>query len=188
MLNDTILNQLRAIVGPQNLHLGPAELLSYSYDGNFSQRPPDAVVTPGSTKEVAAVMTLAYDNDIPVVTRGAGTNLSGATIPLTAGLVVALTRMNKIVEIDHINTCAVVEAGVINGEFQALVESQGLFYPPDPSSLAQCTLGGNVGCCAGGPRCLKYGVTKDYVLGLTVVLPTGKVIKYGGKILKNVAG
>jgi glycolate oxidase len=188
MLNNALLNELRRIVGPQNVHLGPAELLAYSYDGNFSQRPPDAVVTPASTEEVSQVVKLAYEAGVPIVTRGAGTNLSGATIPLTAGLVIALTRMNRIVEIDEVNTCAVVEAGVINGEFQARVESMGWFYPPDPSSLAQCTLGGNVACCSGGPRCLKYGVTKDYVLGLTVVLCDGRVLKLGGKLMKNVTG
>ncbi|MBI2888099.1 MAG: FAD-binding protein [Chloroflexi bacterium] len=188
MLTDSQLSQIRAIVGAENVHGGPAELIAYSYDGTFEQHPPDVAVTPASTEEVAAVMRFAYQEEIPVVTRGAGTNLSGGTIPLTGGIVLALTRMNRIIEIDHVNTCAVVEAGVVNGEFQARVESEGLFYPPDPSSLAQSTLGGNVACCAGGPRCLKYGVTKDYVLGMTVVLSSGEVLEWGGKLFKNVTG
>ena len=188
MLTETQLNQLRAIVGPQNVHSAPAELIAYSYDGTHPQHPPEVAVTPATTEEVAAVMRFAYQEGIPIIGRGGGTSLSGGAIPLTGGLVLALTRMNRILEIDHVNTCAVVEAGVINGEFQARVESEGLFYPPDPSSLAQCTLGGNVACCAGGPRCLKYGVTKDYVLGLTVVLANGEVLEWGGKLFKNVTG
>ena len=188
MLAEPLIAELRAIVGPENVHSGPAELIAYSIDGTFEQHPPDVAVTPVSTEEVSRIMRLANREGIPVVTRGAGTNLSGATIPLTGGIVLALTRMNRILEIDHVNSCAVVEAGVVNGEFQARVESEGLFYPPDPSSLAQCTLGGNVACCAGGPRCLKYGVTKDYVLGLTVVLANGEVLEWGGKLFKNVTG
>ena len=134
------------------------------------------------------MLRIAHREGLPVITRGAGTNLSGATIPLTGGIVLALTRMNRILEVDHLNGCAVVEPGVVNGEFQAQVESEGLFYPPDPSSMAQSTLGGNVACCAGGPHCLKYGVTKDYVLGLTVVLADGRVMQLGGKLYKNVTG
>ncbi len=188
MLTQPQLDRLRAIVGPQHVLAGPAELLSYSYDASVPQHLPDVAVTPATTEEVAAVMGFAYEQGIPVTSRGAGTSLSGGTIPLTGGIVLALTRLNRIIEIDHVNTCAVVEAGVINGELQAQVEREGLFYPPDPSSLAQCTIGGNVACCSGGPRCLKYGVTKDYVLGMTVVLADGRVLEWGGKLFKNVTG
>ncbi len=188
MLPESLVDELRSIVGPSNVHGAPSELIAYSYDATFAQHPPDIAVTPGSTAEVASVMRLANREEVPVITRGAGTNLSGGTIPLSGGIVLALTRMNRILEIDHVNTCAVVEAGVINGEFQARVEAEGLFYPPDPSSLAQCTLGGNIACCSGGPRCLKYGVTKDYVQGLTIVLASGEVLEWGGKLHKNVTG
>ena len=188
MLTEPILNELRAIVGRENVHTGPAERIAYSYDATFPQHPPDVAVTPASTAEVSAVMKVAHRAGIPVISRGAGTSLAGGVIPLTGGIILALTRMSRIIEIDHVNTCAVVEAGVVNGELQARVESEGLFYPPDPSSLAQSTLGGNVSCCAGGPRCLKYGVTKDYVQGLTIVLADGRVIEWGGKLMKNVTG
>lgn len=188
MLSPSVIAELQSIVGPTNVLGAPSELIAYSYDATFQQHPPDIAVTPTSTEEVAAVMKLANREGLPVITRGAGTNLSGATIPLSGGIVLALTRMNRIIEIDHVNTCAVVEAGVINGELQARVESEGLFYPPDPSSLAQCTLGGNIACCSGGPRCLKYGVTKDYVQGLTIVLANGEVLEWGGKLHKNVTG
>ena len=127
MLAEAILRELRSIVGATNVHGAPSEIIAYSYDATFQQHPPDVAVTPGSTQEVAGVMRLAHREGIPVITRGAGTNLAGATIPLTGGIVMALTRMNRIIEIDHVNTCAVVEAGVINAEFQARVESEGLF-------------------------------------------------------------
>ncbi len=188
MLTETQLNHLRAIVGPQHVHSAPSALTAYSYDGTHPQHPPDVAVTPATTEEVSAVMRFAYQEGIPIIGRGGGTSLSGGAIPLTGGLVLALTRMNRILEIDHVNTCAVVEAGVINGEFQARVESEGLSCPPGPSSLAQRTLGGNAACCAGGPRCLKYGVTKDYVLGLTVVLADGEVLEWGGKLFKKKRG
>ena len=187
-LPDPILAELRAIVGGGHVHSGPAELIAYSYDGTFQQRPPDVVVTPATTEEVAGVLRLANCEGLPVITRGAGTNLAGETIPLTGGIVLALTRMNRILEIDVVNGCAVVEPGVVTGDFQTAVEAQGLFYPPDPSSLAQSTIGGNVACCAGGPRCLKYGVTKDYVLGITAVLADGSIMSWGGKVYKNVTG
>ena len=188
MLTEPVINELRSIVGRENVHAGPAELVAYSFDATFPQHLPDVVVTPASTEEVSRIMKLAHREGLPIISRGAGTSLSGGVIPLTGGIVMALTRMNRILEIDHVNSCAVVEAGVINGEFQARVEQEGLFYPPDPSSLAQCTLGGNVACCAGGPRCLKYGVTRDYVLGLTIVLADGQVLEWGGKLMKNVTG
>ncbi|MBI4307417.1 MAG: FAD-binding protein, partial [Chloroflexi bacterium] len=188
MLNDRILQDLRAIVGEEYVRAGTAQLIAYSYDATFQQAPPDAVVLPRTTEQVAAVLRLANREGIPVIPRGAGTSLSGGTIPLTGGAVLALTRMNDIKEIDRANTCAVVEPGVVTATFQAAVEKVGLFYPPDPASLNQSTLGGNVACNAGGPRCLKYGVTRDYVLGLTVVLADGRVLRLGGKTIKNVSG
>ncbi|MGI8550461.1 MAG: FAD-binding oxidoreductase [Dehalococcoidia bacterium] len=188
-MNRTDLVQaLESIVGPAQVHAKPAELFAYSFDGTFQQELPDVAVTPGCTTEVAAVLELADRQHLPLIPRGAGTSLSGGTIPIGGGIVLSLARMNQIVEIDRVNTRARVESGVITGEFQAAVEKLGLFYPPDPASLNQSTLGGNVACNAGGPRCLKYGVTKDYVLGMTVVLAGGRVLRLGGKLLKNVTG
>jgi glycolate oxidase len=183
-----ILRELESISGAVQVHAGPAELFAYSYDGTFQQARPDYVVTPATTDEVSALLGLADREGLSVIPRGAGTSLSGGTIPVGGGLVISLARMNQILEIDRANTLARVQAGVVTGEFQAAVEQRGLFYPPDPASLNQSTLGGNVACNAGGPRCLKYGVTKDYVLGMTVVLADGKVLRLGGKLMKNVTG
>lgn len=188
MLEPRIVAALRAIVGPPHVHIGPAELIAYSYDGTFQQFPPDVAVTPANTAEVAAILALASQENLPIIPRGAGTNLAGATVPIGGGLVLSLARMNRILDIDPVNAAAVVEPGVVTAQLQAAVEKVGLFYPPDPSSLNQSTLGGNVACNAGGPRCLKYGVTKDYVLGMTVVLASGDVLRCGGKLLKNVTG
>jgi glycolate oxidase len=182
------LGELETIAGASQVHSGPAELFAYSYDGTFQQARPDFVVTPASTDEVSALLALADRENLAVIPRGAGTSLSGGTIPVEGGLVVGLARMNQILEIDRANTLARVQAGVVTGEFQSAVEQRGLFYPPDPASLNQSTLGGNVACNAGGPRCLKYGVTKDYVLGMTVVLADGRVLRLGGKLMKNVTG
>jgi glycolate oxidase len=145
-------------------------------------------VTPGSTEEVVAVLRLADRHGIPVHTRGAATSLSGGAVPIGGGLVLALPRMNRILEIDPGDSVAVAQPGVITADLQRAVEARGLFYPPDPASLNQSTIGGNVACNAGGPRCLKYGVTADYVLGMTVVLIDGAVLKLGGRTVKNVTG
>jgi glycolate oxidase len=149
---------------------------------------PDLVVTPKSTEEVAAILKLAHEHGIPVTPRGAGTGLSGGALPVHGGIVLSLEKMNRIMEIDEKNLCAVVQPGVITEEFQNAVEARGLFYPPDPASRGSCMLGGNVAECSGGPRAVKYGVTKDYVLGVEAVLPTGEIIRHGGKLLKNVTG
>jgi glycolate oxidase len=134
------------------------------------------------------VVTLAAAERIPVVSRGMGSGLAAASVPFQGGIVLAMTRMNRILEIDTVNAIAHVEAGVVTADLQTEVEKLGLFYPPDPSSIRHSTLGGNIACNAGGPRCLKYGVTGDYVLGLTVVLADGRVLKTGGKLIKDVVG
>jgi glycolate oxidase len=188
VLTEAIVNELRAIVGEEGIHIGPAERLAYSYDGTFQQHIPDIAVSPQSTDEVSRVVQVAARERIPVVSRGAGTSLTGGTIPVGGGLVLNLARMNRILEIDTVNTVAVVEAGCVTAKLQAAVEKQGLFYPPDPASLNQSSIGGNAACNAGGPRCLKYGVTKDYIVGMTVVLADGRVVRLGGKLMKNVTG
>jgi len=134
------------------------------------------------------VMKLAYEHGVPVTPRGAGTGLSGGALPVHGGIVLSTRGMNRILEIDRNNLMAVVEPGVITQELQEAVEAVGLFYPPDPASRGSCFLGGNLAECSGGPRAVKYGVTKDYVLGIEAVLPTGEIIRHGGKLLKNVTG
>jgi glycolate oxidase len=162
--------------------------IAYSYDGTFAQSLPDVVALPESTEEVAAVVRVAAEQRVPVVPRGMASGLAAAAVPFGGGIALSLTRMNRILELDEENRTVRVEAGIVTADLQAEVEKRGLFYPPDPSSNQHSTIGGNVACDAGGPRCLKYGVTGDYVLGLTVVLPDGRVLLTGGKPIKNVVG
>jgi len=182
------LREFAAIVGDGYVHDAPSEIIAYSYDGTFQQRRPDLVVSPGSTEDVAAVVKIAAREGLPIIARGASSGLAGGTIAEHGGLILNLARMDRIVEIDTANVCAVVEAGAITLQLQEAVEKVGLFYPPDPASSRQSTLGGNVACNSGGPRCLKYGVTRDYVTGLTVVLASGEIVKFGGKLSKNATG
>ncbi|MGW8193215.1 MAG: FAD-binding oxidoreductase, partial [Desulforhopalus sp.] len=149
---------------------------------------PDVVVYVKTTDEVSRVVKLANRWKIPLLPRGAGSGFTGGTLPVRGGIVMVLTRMDSILEIDTENLTAEVEPGVVTADLQRRVEKLGLFYPPDPASKEFSTLGGNVAECAGGPRCVKYGVTKDYVLGLELVTPTGDIIRTGGKTLKNVVG
>ncbi len=149
---------------------------------------PEVVVVPETTEQVSAVMEIANRHRVPVTPRGAGTGLSGGALPVRGGIVLAMKRFNRILEIDTENLMAVVEPGVITQVFQEAVEEHGLLYPPDPSSRGSCFMGGNLAECAGGPRAVKYGVTKDYILGVEAVLPTGEIIRHGGKLLKNVTG
>jgi glycolate oxidase len=183
-----IIRELEQIVGAKNVLTSPEDLVSYSYDGTFAEHRPDVVVQPATTEEVSRVVALANREGIAVVPRGMATGLAAASIPFGGGMALSLIRMNRILEIDQDNMTATAETGVVTAHLQAEVEKLGLFYPPDPSSVRQSTLGGNVACNAGGPRCLKYGITGDYVLGLTVVLADGRVIHTGGKAIKNVTG
>lgn len=183
-----ILNDFENIVGPQNIRRGPAQRVAYSFDGTFQQRMPEAVLLPKTTEEVSRILSLANKTETTITTRGAGTSLSGGAIPSVEGLVLDLAQMNAIHEIDTRNSVAVAQPGVITSDLHHAVEEKGLFYPPDPASLQQCTIGGNVACNSGGPRCLKYGVTKDFVLGMTVVLANGSILNLGGKLVKNVTG
>ena len=182
MLDATMRRQLADIVGAEHVLDRPDELLAYSYDATpLFQAKPDAVVRPASRDEVAAVMKLCHEHRIPVVTRGSGTNLSASTTPVGGGIVLNMTRMNRIVEIDAENLTCTVEPGVLTAAVHRAVEAQGLFYPPDPGSMHISTIGGNIAQGAGGLRGLKYGVTRDYVMGLELVLPTGEVLETGGK-------
>jgi len=175
-------------VGDEAVRDGPSELLAYSYDGTFQQAMPMAVAMVRATEQVSAILRVASQEGIPVVARGTSTGLAGGSIPPNGAIVLNLARMRAIREVDAADGVAVVEAGVITGDLHQAVERTGFFYPPDPASLRQCTIGGNLACNAGGPRCLKYGVTRDYVRGLTVVLADGTVVQAGGRTLKSSTG
>jgi glycolate oxidase len=162
--------------------------MCYSYDATNQKFLPEAVVFPHSPKQISQIMLLANRYRFPVIPRGSGSGFVGGSLPVEGGLVLALAKMNRIIKIEPKNLTAVVEPGTVTGTFQQEVERLGLFYPPDPASLKFSTMGGNVAVCAGGPRCVKYGVTKNYVLGLEVVLPTGEIIKTGVQTLKGVVG
>lgn len=188
-MNTEVLNELRSIVGPDWCLDSPADLTTYSYDATPRYRNlPDAVVLPASTEEVAAIMKVAYKHRIPIVPRGSGSGLSAGSVPLKGGIVLALNRMDKIKEIDQENMTVTFEPGVITAHLHQAVEAVGLFYPPDPGSMATSTLGGNIAEGAGGLRGLKYGVTKDYIIGLEAVLPDGQILRCGGKNAKDVTG
>lgn len=188
MLNETILSELRAVTGEENLLTSPEARVCYSFDGTFQEALPDAIASPQTTDQVSGILKICNRERVAVITRGMGSGLAAATVPFGGGLVLNMVRMNHILEIDRANMMARVEAGVITADFQAEVEKLGLFYPPDPSSIRHSTMGGNVACNAGGPRCLKYGVTGDYVKGLRVVLADGRILWTGGKPIKNATG
>ncbi|MDI7259112.1 MAG: FAD-linked oxidase C-terminal domain-containing protein [Thermodesulfobacteriota bacterium] len=187
-LDKGLIKQITAICGKENTFSSREDLICYSYDATNLETLPDLVVFPKTTSQISEILRLANDHLIPVIPRGMGTGFSGGSIPVRGGVVLAMTRFNRVIEIDTENMIAVVEPGVVTGDFQKQVEKLGLFYPPDPASALYCTLGGNVAECAGGPRAVKYGVTKDYVLGMEVVLPTGEVVKTGVKTAKGVVG
>jgi glycolate oxidase len=189
MLKPDIARELRAIVGEKYVLDSFEECYSYSYDATpLYRHMPDGVVIPGNREEVQAIVRLCSRYEIPIVSRGSGTNLSAGTVPVHGGLVLVMTRMNRILEIDDENLTVTFQPGVITADLHKAVEAHGLFYPPDPGSMRISTLGGNIAECAGGLRGLKYGVTKDYIIGLEAVLPNGEVIRTGGKNAKDVAG
>ncbi|RPH60225.1 MAG: FAD-binding protein [Chloroflexi bacterium] len=188
-MDKQFIERLVKIIGKADVLSTPEDLAVYSYDGTFSESLPEVVVLPATTGQVSEVVKLAAETRTPIVARGMGSGLAAGSIPAAnGGIVVSLTRMNHILEIDTENATVRVEAGMVTAELQAAVEKIGLFYPPDPSSIRHSTIGGNIACNAGGPRCLKYGVTGDYVLGLTVVLADGRILKTGGKPIKDVTG
>ncbi len=182
-MDKRIRRALEKIVGRQNVLTEQADLLLYTYDSSTAEGQPDAVVFPESTEEVARVVRLCAERRIPFVPRGAGTNLSGGSVPLRGGVVIVLSRMNRVLEIDVDNLRAVVQPGVVNLDLQNVLAPHGLQFCPDPASQKVSTVGGNVAENAGGPHCLKYGVTVNHVTGLTVVMPSGEVRSFGGKAL-----
>jgi glycolate oxidase len=189
VLSQELVHDLAPIVGEGFLRLDEESRVAYGIDGTRQPgHPADVVVLPANTAEVSRIVRACVTRRVPFVPRGAGTGYTGGAVPLHGGVVISLERMNRILEIDEPNLVAVVEPNVINGDLQAAVEARGLFYPPDPASVAISAIGGNVAENAGGPRAFKYGTTKQYVLGLEAVLPTGEIIDTGGKVVKNVVG
>lgn len=188
-ISSDVVERLRRIVGPGNVLLDEESIEPYTHDETLGlAAKPDIVVKAASAGEVSQVMQVAQQEKIPVIPRGAGYGLSGGAVATQGGMVLSLEKMNRILEIDRENLMVTVEPGVITGDIHRAVEAVGLFYPPDPASLDSCTIGGNVAEGAGGPRAVKYGITKDYVCGLEAVLPSGEIITCGGKRVKDVAG
>jgi glycolate oxidase len=186
--SDSVYKKLQKISGQSNITKAKEELLCYSYDATGTSYFPDAVIFPGSEKEVSKIFNLASKEQFIVVPRGAGSGMTGGAVPVKGGVVLVTNRMNRILEIDENNFITRVQPGVIVSDLHNAVEEKKMFYPPDPASSSICTIGGNIGEGAGGPRAVKYGVTKDYVLGLRAVLPSGEVIQTGVKTAKGVAG
>ena len=187
-LNTKTYKKLKKITGGKRCSNSMEDRICYSYDAITKNYIPDAVVFPDNREEIAEILKLANNANFAVTPRGSGTGTTGGSIPVKGGVVIVLTGLNRILNIDTENFTAIVEPGVITGDLHKAVEDKGLFYPPDPSSSNFSTMGGNIAECAGGPRAVKYGVTKDYVIGLEAVLPTGEIIKTGVSTAKGVVG
>jgi glycolate oxidase len=181
LMRQVLIRQLEKLLGPSAVLHQPEDMLLYEYDGSPEKGRPDAVVFPSSTSEVSRIAKLAVEHDVPIVGRGAGTGLSGGALPRSGGLLVAFTRMNRILDLDFENQRAVVQPGVVNLDLTRAVEHAGLYFAPDPSSQKACTIGGNVAENAGGPHTLAYGVTTNHVTGLEFVLPDGQIARVGSR-------
>lgn len=183
------IEKIKEIVGSDNVFTEEETRNIYGSDETENFKfPPDVVVKPTDTQQVSNILKLTNENNIPVTPRGGGTGLSGGALPVYGGICLSMEKFNRIIEIDEKNFQAVVEPGVVTQTFQQELENRGLFYPPDPASRGSCMLGGNVAENSGGPHAVKYGVTKDYVLSIEAVLPTGEIISTGSRTLKNVSG
>jgi glycolate oxidase len=187
-LSMKLAEELQALLGREAVSAEATDLLTHSGDKWFASHPPDVVVYATSTDQVSRLLRFASEGKIPVTARGAGFGYVGSCVPARGGIALSLARMNRIKEISFADAIAVVEPGVITADLQMKAQEQRLFYPPDPASLKDCTIGGNVATNAGGPRCLKYGVTRNYVIGLEVVLANGEVLRTGGRVHKNKTG
>jgi glycolate oxidase len=187
-LKNSTFEKIEKIVGAEYCSRKKEDLACYSYDATANRYLPDAVVLPKDADEISGIVKLANSEGFYLIPRGSGSGMTGGSVAVMGGVVIVMTRLNRILEVDTDNLTAVVEPGVITGRFHREVEKLGLFYPPDPSSSEFSTLGGNLAECAGGPRAVKYGVTRDYVLGLKAVLPTGELIETGVKTAKGVVG
>lgn len=188
-ISGDVLSKFESIVGHTNIILNKEQRHEYSHDKTEDYSfMPDVVLKPGTTQEVSELLQLCNTHRIPVTPRGAGTGLSGGALPIRKGVVISMERFNKILNIDELNLQATVEPGVITEVFQNKVKEKGLFYPPDPASRGSCFLGGNLANNSGGPKAVKYGVTRDYVINMEVVLPTGEIIWTAANVLKNSTG
>jgi glycolate oxidase len=181
-------HDLSLVIDSQQILTSKEDRIAYSYDATRHQVYPLAVIKPKSTDQISELVKLANQYQIPITPRGSGTGLSGGAVPVKGGIALAFDGYDKVIDIDKTNLVAIVEPGLVTAQLQKLVEGRGLFYPPDPSSAKVSTIGGNVAEGAGGPRALKYGVTRDYVIGLEIVLPDGEIITTGGLTVKNVSG
>ncbi len=188
MKAETLERELTGLLGADRVSREPAELETHAIDKWHASASPDVVVFAENTDDVAAVLTFAQEHRVPVTPRGAGVGYVGGCVPVHGGIALSVARMNRILEIHPSDGVAVVQPGVITGDLQDAVKAKGWYYPPDPASLRECSLGGNVATNAGGPKCLKYGVTRNYVLGLEVVLAGGEVLRCGGRTHKNKTG
>ena len=188
-MNDRlVLPQLRRALAADELRVDDAARAAHAGDKWFASHLPDIVALPKTAEAVAAVLRIAHEHRVPVTPRGAGYGYVGGCVPVRGGIALSVARMNRIQEINPRDFVAVVQPGVITAKLQAAVEKRGLYYPPDPASRADCSLGGNIATNAGGPRCLKYGVTRDYVLGLQVALADGRLVRLGSRCHKNKTG
>ncbi len=188
MIDSATLRKLEEIFGADNCSTEPEDILAYGFDATGAESAPECVVFPTSAQQISDTLKLANEHKFAVTARGAGTGFVGGSIPVRHGVTLVMTRMNRILDIDEENMTATVETGLVTGKLQDAVEKLGLFYPPDPASLKTSTIGGNVAMGAGGPRAVKYGVTKDYVLALEVVLPDGEIVDLGARTVKSVVG
>ena len=182
MSRDTLIHELRAIVGENYLLVEKEDVIVYEQDGSIFQVMPEVVVVPGDVQQVATVVKAAKRANVPIVPRGSGTGLAGGAVPAEGGILLSLARLNRILKIDLPNRMAIVEPGVINIEVTKAVAGDGFFYAPDPSSQVACSIGGNVANNSGGPHTLAYGVTTNHVLGVEAVLDDGQIVWLGGEV------
>lgn len=188
MIPPRVIDNLQDLVGKDSVISDKETLLCYSYDATRIEALPDLLLRPGTHEEIASILKISNNERVPVIPRGAGTGFAGGSVPVHGGIVLSLQRMDRILEINREDLYVVVEPGVITRDLQKAVEKEGLFYPPDPSSVNICTIGGNIATGAGGARGIKYGTTKDYLMGLDVALAKGDIISTGTRAPRSVAG
>ncbi len=185
MIESPVLDHLRRITAPARVRTDADTVRENSTDATKVFHPADVIVFPDTASEVSEIVKLANRERVPVVSRGGGVGFAGGAVPIRGGIVISMRGLNRILEINPVDLLAVLESGVITEDLHKAAEAKGLFYPPDPASLKQSTIGGNVAHNAGGPRAFKYGVTRQYLLGMEVVLPTGEIVNTGGRVVKN---